>query len=197
MQKLISNDKEPITPFIENVQNIYKSLDISTILVVGSCGDYFSVADTIIQMDSYEVKDVTAQAKELCITKSYNKFKNINIDFNRVIHKGLISYNPRGVKIKSNGKEGLVINRDLIDLKSLEQIVDHEQVLSIGYIIKYAEDKLIDNSKTLQEIVSLALDHIENNGLLSISSSSYGNGNLALPRKQEIIGAINRYRNLK
>lgn len=202
MQKLVNKDKEPITPFIDVVKDLYTQLDISTILVVGSCGDYFNVADCVIQMDEYDAKDVTSIAKDISSKfiseEKSNNQKPISIDFDRRIKKGTISSDYKGnVKIKSIGTDSLCINKDIIDLKSLEQIVDAEQVNALGYIMKLAEDKIINNSKTLQEITYDILDFIYTNGLISISSASYVNGNLSMPRKQEIISCFNRYRNLK
>lgn len=202
MQKLVNKDKEPITPFIDVVKDLYTQLDISTILVVGSCGEYFNVADCVIQMDEYDAKDVTSIAKDISSKfiseEKSNNQKPISIDFDRRIKKGTISSDYKGnVKIKSIGTDSLCINKDIIDLKSLEQIVDAEQVNALGYIMKLAEDKIINNSKTLQEITYDILDFIYTNGLISISSASYGNGNLSMPRKQEIISCFNRYRNLK
>ena len=63
--------------------------------------------------------------------------------------------------------------------------------------MKYAEDNIIDNSRTLQEIVKEIKDFISNKGLISISPVSYGLGCLAMPREQEIVACFNRYRNLK
>ena len=202
MQKLVNKDKEPITPFIDVVKDLYTQLDISTILVVGSCGDYFNVADCVIQMDEYEAKDVTSIAKDISSKfiseEKNNNQKPISIDFDRRIKKSTISSDYKGnVKIKSIGTDSLCINKDIIDLKSLEQIVDAEQVNALGYIMKLAEDRIINNSKTLQEITHDILDFICTNGLISVSSTSYGNGNLSMPRKQEIISCFNRYRNLK
>lgn len=202
MQRLVNKDKEPITPFIHVVKDLYTQLDISTILVVGSCGDYFNVADCVIQMDEYEVKDVTSIAKDISSNfiseERQNSQNHISIDFDRKIKKGTISADYKGnVKIKSIGTDSLCINKDIIDLKSLEQIVDPEQIDALGYIMKLAEDKIINNNKTLQEIVTDVLDFINKNGLISISSTSYGNGTLSMPRKQEIISCFNRYRNLK
>ena len=85
MQKLVSNDKEPITPFIEVVRDLYTQKDISTIIVVGSSGDYFDIADTVIQMDCYEPKDVTNKAKEFStgniLKRIENRNRKINIYF--------------------------------------------------------------------------------------------------------------------
>ncbi len=202
MQKLVSKNKEPITPFIDVIEDLYTQLDISTILVVGSCGDYFNVADCVIQMDEYEAKDVTSIAKDISsnfISEERKINQNrISIDFDRKIKKGTISADHKGnVKIKSIGTDSLCINKDIIDLKSLEQIIDAEQVNSLGYIMKFAEDKIINNNKTLQGVVDDIFDFINKNGLINVSSTSYGNGNLSMPRKQEIISCFNRYRNLK
>lgn len=68
MQRLISKDKEPITPFIDKVRQLYDEYGISTILVMGGSGDYFSVADTVIAMEDYQPRIVTEQAKAIAQT---------------------------------------------------------------------------------------------------------------------------------
>ena len=35
---------------------------VSSVLVIGGSGDYFAVADTVIMMDAYVPKDVSAEA---------------------------------------------------------------------------------------------------------------------------------------
>lgn len=201
MQKLVSREKEPITPFIEIAKSLYDKLEISTILVVGSSGDYFDIADTVIQMDSYEPKDVTSEAKTLSkgiISERINNSSiNLSIDFNRKLKKGSIVSGPKGIKIKALGKDGLSINKDTIELRSVEQIVDSEQINSLGYIMKFAEDNIVNNTKIIRDVVDETLDYISKNGLISISPVKYGMGTLAMPRKQEIIACFNRYRNLK
>ena len=80
MQKLVAPDKEPITPFIAKVRALADSGPsipssaagaparpggqggVSSILVLGGSGDYFAVADTVICMESYVPRDVTAEA---------------------------------------------------------------------------------------------------------------------------------------
>lgn len=65
MQELVSKTKEPITPFIDQVKQLYTNFGISTILVMGGCGDYFDVADCVIHMDSYIPYDVTQKAQNI------------------------------------------------------------------------------------------------------------------------------------
>ena len=197
MQQLVVKEKEPITPFIDVAKSLYKRLGISTILVAGSCGDFFDIADLVIQMDSYEPYEVTAKAKELSRGKiSLRDDLDIHIDFERVLSKGSISEGPKGIKIKTLGKDGLSINRENIDLKSVEQIVDSEQINTIGMTIKFIEDKYSGKDLTVERIV----DEIEKEltkSLIGIDNIKGGNGSLAMPRKQEILCAINRLRTLK
>lgn len=66
MQQVISRDKEPITPFIERVRDLYETAGISTIMVAGSSGAFFYIADHILLMDCYRAVDITEQVKTLC-----------------------------------------------------------------------------------------------------------------------------------
>ena len=201
MQKLVSKEKEPITPFIEIVKPLYNQKDISTILVIGSSGDYFDVADYVIQMDNYEVKDVTTEAKSL-MRGEINKMikeKNILIDINlnRKIQKGTIESTYKGVKIKTMGVSSININNENIDLRAVEQIVDNEQLNAIGSIMKWIEDNMMIKNLSLEESVNKAYEEINKNGLISIDKTKGGNGSMSLPRKQEVMATYNRYRNLK
>ena len=197
MQQLVVKEKEPITPFIDVAKSLYKRLGISTILVAGSCGDFFDIADLVIQMDCYEPYEVTTKAKELSRGKiSLRDDLDISIDFRRVLDKGSISEGPKGIKIKTLGKDGLSINKENIDLKSVEQIVDGEQINTIGMAIKFIEDKYSGKDLTIEKIVDEIEKDITKN-LIGIDNIKGGNGSLAMPRKQEILCAINRLRTLK
>lgn len=201
MQRLVSKEKEPITPFIEIVKPLYNQKDISTILVIGSSGDYFDVADCVIQMDNYEAKDVTKEAKSLMrgeINKRIEE-KNISIkiDFNRKLKKGTIESTYKGVKIKTMGLSNISINNENIDLRAVEQIVDNEQLNAIGAIMKWIEDNSMNKNLSLEEVVDEAYNEIKRKGLISIDKVKGGSGSLALPRKQEIIASYNRFRKLR
>lgn len=197
MQQLVSKDKEPITPFIDVARSLYKQKGISTILVAGSSGDFFDIADLVIQMDNYEPYEVTKKAKALSrgIT-NVNENLKVDIDFNRVILKGTIEISPKGVKVKTLGKDGISINKENIDLRAVEQIVDNEQLNTIGAIMKYAENKLMGKNLTLAQIADNITEELKNN-LIGIENIKGGYGSFAIVRKQEIMCAYNRYRKIK
>lgn len=200
MQKVIHRDMEPITPFIERMRDLFELYGISTVLVAGSSGAYFEVADTVIQMDRYIPREITKQAKDaakeypgLELPKERAKFpqnrrcpkKNVGI-----MHKGRI-------KIKTMGRDGVSLNYETIDLRYVEQLADTEQLTCLGYLVKYMEEEMLDGKKSVTEVVELVLRKIENDGLQSVCDGNYLPGNLALPRRQEVFACVNRYRGLK
>lgn len=201
MQKLVSKEKEPITPFIEIVKPIYEQIDISTIIVVGSSGDFFDIADCVIQMDNYETKDVTKEAKDLSkghiLERIRNRELKIDINFNRVVKRGSIEEGPKGIKIKTIGLDTISINREDINLRSVEQIVDNEQLNTIGFMMKYAEKNFMGKDLIIRDMSDKIINQIYKDGLMSIDNIKGGNGSLAMIRKQELLAAYNRYRKLK
>ena len=197
MQQLVAKDKEPITPFIDVAKSLYSKLGISTILVAGSSGDFFDIADLVIQMDSYEPHEVTEKAKSLSRgVVDHTKEFNIDINFGRQLQKGTIEAGFKGVKIKTLGKDDISINKENIDLRAVEQIVDSEQLNTIGAVMKYVENNLMGRNMTLKEAVDKAYEEL-NKEIIKIDSLKNGNGSLAMPRKQEIMATYNRYRNIK
>ena len=66
MQQVVSRNKEPITAFLERARDLYEKAGISTILVAGSSGAFFYIADTVLQMDCYRPVDITDHVKQLC-----------------------------------------------------------------------------------------------------------------------------------
>ncbi|MFM2430238.1 MAG: hypothetical protein RLZZ511_1451 [Cyanobacteriota bacterium] len=65
MQQLIAAAQEPITPLIDKVRPLYEQRGVSTILVMGGCGDYLTVADRVIAMQDFQPSDVTEKAREI------------------------------------------------------------------------------------------------------------------------------------
>ena len=58
-------EKEPITPFVERVQELAVRKGVSTILVIGGSSEYLQAADRIYMMKDYRICQVTDEAKQL------------------------------------------------------------------------------------------------------------------------------------
>lgn len=199
MQRVIHRDMEPITPFIDRIRELYERFGISTIIVAGSSGSYFRVADSIIQMDRYVPKNITEYAKseaERFSVESEPVEPAKMPEFDRHPKQSKEFRGGERVKIKTLSRDGVVINRETIDLRYAEQITDSEQVTALGYCVKYAEKNIIDGKKTLRQVVDALEEVIEKRSLSEICESRSSVSNMARPRRQEIFACFNRYRSL-
>ena len=204
MQQVICRKKEPITPFLEQAQNLYKKAGISTVLVAGSSGAFFHIADTIIQMDNYRPVDITESTKKLCpkFPLSETEAPAFTMpDCVRIMTKASAKTSHRGtpgqperLKVKTHGRDGFSLGRQEIDLRYIEQLVDSEQTATLGMLLKYAAEKLIDGKRTLPEIVCFLNTQLEKNGFAFLEEGSGISCGYAMPRIQEIYSCFNRYR---
>lgn len=196
MQRVVNRDCEPITPFIDRVEELYERFAVSTVLVAGSCGSYFHKADTVIQMNRYVPVDVTDLAKKEAVQfpllletlKPAEK-----PDFQRILFTSRAGAKDR-MKIKTMGKDALSIDRETVDLRYVEQLADTEQVVMLGHILKYVLQNMAGGKKTLREIVEELFHIIGQKGMQGIYGGKYLPTGLAMPRKQEVFACLNRYR---
>lgn len=199
MQQVVHRDSEPITPFIDRVRELDKQFGISTILVVGSSGSYFHKADCIVQMDRYLPKEITEfaqnEAKHYPVAEEPVPAGTMP-GFGRYPRANRAVRGNDRVKVKHSGTDSIWVNRDNVEMRLVEQLVDSEQLAALGYILAYAEKNLFDGKRSMQEIVEYLWEMIEMKGLAAVCGGSYLPSNLALPRKQEIFACLNRYRGL-
>jgi predicted ABC-class ATPase len=201
MQELVAKDKEPITPFVDKVQKLYRDLRVSTILVMGGSGDYFDVADTVIMMDGYRPRCVTRAAKEIAKVHATKRLDEGGTAFGEVTFRRprVESFDPsrgrREVKIEAKGLRTILYGRTPIDLSYLEQVVDRSQTRSIGLLIHYYAQNYIHSGLPLREGLERCFRDLEKRGLDILLP--YRVGNLARPRIFEVAGATNRMRTLK
>ena len=216
MQQVIQREKEPITPFLERAEDLYKKAGISTILVAGSSGAFFHIADTIIQMDNYVPKDITASVKKLCsqyplpavsvtdfqlphshriMSRPAKSSKHLRHN-SRGNHSDSGAAKPERLKTRISGTDGFSLGRQEIDLRYTEQLIDAEQTAALGLLLKYAVEHLADGRRTLPEIVQFLWKNLSLHGLSFFTENQKISCGYATPRIQEIYACLNRYRGL-
>lgn len=206
MQRVIQKDKEPITPFLERARDLYEKAGISTILVVGSCGSYFYIADQIIQMDNYCPVDITEKTRKLL--KEYKKpdckaegfvlpSEKRNISFGSSVVRRK-NYRGTGMveeheKLKVMGRESLMLGKEQLDLRYLEQLADREQTQTLGYLLKYAKEQYSGKTTDLTALMESLIRKLEKEGIGSVSGQKEIPAGMAMPRRQEIYACFNRF----
>ena len=199
MQQVIHRDMEPITPFIERVRELYREYGISTVLVAGSSGSYFQIADQIVQMDKYVPKEITELAKKAAADYPALKFpeeKPKEPSYDRKVRRNPGIRQKGRVKLKTMGRDAIMIGHETIDLRYVEQLVDIEQLNTLGQIVRFLEEEIFDGKKTLGQAVEQAEKLLDKRGPAGMCEGNIVPGNLARPRIQEIYACMNRYRKL-
>eukprot|EP00392_Amoebophrya_sp_AT5.2_P001950 g1955.t1 len=177
MQQLVHKDKEPIQPFLEKVADLYLVEKISTVLVVGASGDFFDVADTVVCMENYEVKDVTDEAKRIAQMAANDPPGRSGDDPSSVVVSGRgEKFNIRKRSLPLNGlsssREGQGQNGCAADGKasarSLRVIQYGEQEVELTYMEQLVE---LSQAKALCDLLG---DSCESNGILKKIAAKSG-----------------------
>ena len=203
MQHVISREKEPITPFLERARDLYEKEEISTILVAGSSGAFFHVADTIIQMDAYRPKDVKAKVQELLPEYPSVDFKCNTEPFVLPSEKRMFEMERKAkrhgrgdreerIKTKVMGTDGFSIEHNMVDLRYVEQLIDSEQMAALAAILKYIVKKGAV-SMEMQVLVAEICSLLEKKGMTDFVDGALSCG-YAYPRKEEIFMMLDRFR---
>ena len=217
MQQIISRDKEPITPFIARARDLYEKAGISTVMVAGSSGAYFYIADTVIQMDCYRPFDITRKVREACVrygqdpTTSAPGFSlpaggrklsiaaaassGRNSGRSGAVRGGReASRREERIKTKVYGKDSLQVGKEQVDLRFVEQLIHSEQTAALAQMMRWCVEKQLFSRYTVSQIVDLLTKEIQKGGLTAIGDTSYGAMGLCMPRVQEIFACLHRYR---
>ena len=206
MARVVSGDKEPITPFISRIRDLYEKAGISTILVAGSSGAFFHVADTVVQMDRYIPVEITERAKEAALAVDsgsgsapadvYRASGFRLPSAPRIPSKNKALLREGRIKTKVLSNNSFLLAHDELDLRGLEQLVDREQAAALALVLKYMELHLIDGQTPFDEVVDRMLALIDSRGLEELFDGSVVRCGLASVRRAEIAGMLNRYRKL-
>ncbi len=206
MQALVAKRDEPITPFLERVRELHSRLGVSTLLVMGGCGDYFDVADRVIAMRGFEPFECTAEAREIAASapsaRRHEAGHPLEAPRCRIplARSFDASRGRRDVRIDARGRDALLFGSEEIDLRGVEQIVDPSQTRAIGYALHRAATQLLDGEPSLRELLERLETWLASEGLDALDPFHRPGthpGELARPRGLEIAAAINRLRTLR
>ena len=227
MASVVSREKEPITPFISRIRALYEKAGISTILVAGSSGAFFHVADTVIQMDRYCPVEITGRAKEAAAEFSKTQKasggagkgdknsgdglpehsasggglfdeKGFHVpEFHRVIGRPGAWIREGRIKLKVLSEDSFLLQKDEVELRAVEQIVDREQTAALAYLLKYVLANVADGRLSLQETIEKMQRLLKEKGLETLFDGGCITGGMAYVRKEEIFAMLSRYRKLQ
>lgn len=200
MQALIAKDREPITPFIDKIRQLYLEWEVSTILVMGGSGDYFDVADTVIAMSDFQPQDVTQQAKAIATKFATYRMAEGGTRFGIIAPRIPSLTRPEGwgdrsPRLKVREGDELVFGSEAVDVSAVEQLVDPTQLRAIGMAIAYLQEHYLNGQHSLNEIIDWVMQDIASSGWDAIAP--FQQGDLAAFRPLDLAAVLNRMRSLQ
>jgi predicted ABC-class ATPase len=191
--------REPISPFIDLVRPLHRSLGVSTVVVVGGVGDYLDVADRVILLEDYAPSDATPRSRE--VTKRFPlraplTQRAVRPPRERAIDTSSINLR-RGKRQTARGRglHTIELGRERVDLSYLEQLAEAGQTEAVARIIR--EWATAGEVRRVGELVREALASVSEKGLDSLGNYRGHPGEMSLPRAQEVAAATNRVRPLR
>ncbi|MBD2000349.1 ABC-ATPase domain-containing protein [Leptolyngbya sp. FACHB-541] len=196
MQALIAKSKEPITPFVDKIRQLYQDYSVSTILVMGGSGDYFDVANTVVAMTDFQPQEVTAKAKAIAQQYATDRTPEGGSQFGaiaqRIPHFSLPQERGDRPRTKVRDVDELVFGAEAIDLTAVEQIVEVNQLRAIGAALTYIQQHYLDGRYSLKTILEYVMADLQS-GSPDILTA-FPQGDLAMFRPDELAAVLNRMR---
>jgi predicted ABC-class ATPase len=191
--------REPISPFIDLVRPLYRSLGVSTVVVVGGVGAYLDLADRVILLEDYAPSDATPHSREVTRTfppRAPLAEREVLPPRERTIDASSIDLR-RGKRQTARGRglRTIELGRERVDLSSLEQLAEAGQTEAVARIIR--EWAAAGEVRGVGELVREALASVSEKGLDSLGGHRGHPGEMSLPRAQELAAALNRVRPLR
>ena len=189
--------REPITPFIDLVGPLHRSLGVSTVVVVGGVGDYLEVADRVILLEDYAATDATERAQEVVgrfPARAPLEARQMRRPGGRRLRASSLDLR-RGKRktARGRGPDAVELGRERVDLSSVEQLAEAGQTEAAARIVgRFAGG----GDRGVGAAVEEALAEISREGLDSLGHFRGHPGEMSLPRAQEVAALVNRFRGL-
>lgn len=220
MEAVVAAEHEPITPFVERVRSLWERCGVSSVIVVGSSGAFFSVADAVVQMDRYEAHDITERVREVCRERGvptcaaaepsaasgqaeYAAGRALRLTaeahMRRRGGRGAAGKDARaergGLKVRVRGVDEFSVGDISVDVRQIEQLVDGEQAAALAQMMRLAIERgMLDGGRPLPDVVEAVYSTLEKDGWRALSGRGEAACGLALPRKEELFACLNRWR---
>lgn len=175
---------------------------VSTVLVAGGSGAFFEVADQVIALQDYQLREVTAQAHRIAAdhqTTTSRPAASGSAVFTanpaRVPRRASLHPAKKTKPARSRGHRTIQYGREDIDLTAVAQLVDPAQTEALAKALDRLAEQA-DGERDIPALVAAIVKRLDAEGLDVLSSRPGHPGHLARPRTHEIHAAINRYRGL-
>ena len=197
MRTLVADEREPITPFVDRIGAL-AAAGVSTVMVMGGSGDYLDVADRVLLMDSYELRDATEQAA--AVVTSQPRETTALPQWPTANPRKPLPSPPRErrgpIRTRSRGLDQIQLDREEIDVADVSGIVDPGQTEAIAHALRALLEQRFDGVSSLAQCLEDLDALLNDEGLDALGSAHERPAFFVRPRMVDVAGAVNRHRSL-
>ena len=199
MRELVAADREPITPLVDRITALFRQRGVSTVMVMGGSGDYLDVADRVLLMDAYHLRDVTEQARRVVADqpRPLTGLEDFAEPRQRVPEPAPPRTRRGPVRTRAHGTSTLILDREDIDISDVGGVTDPGQAEAIAYALRALLEQRFDGVSPLRECLDDLEALIDDEGLDALTDERERPAFLVRPRMVDVAAAVSRYRKLE
>ena len=199
MRELVAADREPITPLVDRITALFRRRGVSTVMVMGGSGDYLDVADRVLLMDAYHLRDVTEQARRVVADqpRPLTGLEDFAEPRQRVPEPAPPRTRRGPVRTRAQGTSTLVLDREDIDISDVGGVTDPGQAEAIAYALRALLEQRFDGVSPLRECLDDLEALLDDEGLDALTDERERPAFLVRPRMVDVAAAVSRYRKLE
>ena len=199
MRELVAAEREPITPLVDRITALFRRRGVSTVMVMGGSGDYLDVADRVLLMDAYHLRDVTEQARRVVADqpRPVTELEDFAEPRQRVPEPAPPRTRRGPVRTRAQGTSTLVLDREDIDISDVGGVTDPGQAEAIAYALRALLEQRFDGVSPLRECLDDLEALLDDEGLDALTDERVRPAFLVRPRMVDVAAAVSRYRKLE
>ena len=199
MRELVAAEREPITPLVDRITALFRQRGVSTVMVMGGSGDYLDVADRVLLMDTYHLRDVTEQARRVVADqpRPLTELEDFAAPRQRVPEPAPPRTRRGPVRTRAQGTSTLVLDREDIDISDVGGVTDPGQAEAIAYALRALLEQRFDGVSPLRECLDDLEALLDDEGLDALTDERERPAFLVRPRMVDVGAAVSRYRRLE
>jgi len=201
MRQLVAAEHEPLTVLRDRVEQLRDEHGVSVVLVMGGSGEYLDVADTVLRLTSYQVEEVTAEARAVAAGTDPPPPAPAPAPLQpprpRVLARDPIDTDNRHGKrrVRAVATDRLLLGEGEVDLRDAAgQLTERAQADTLALALEWFGQQA-DGTATVADLVARLAGALEQDGLDVLDRGR--RGRLAAVRPADLAAALNRVRELR
>lgn len=153
MRKIVPD--EPIIPFTDRIEELYKECEVSIVLVIGGSGEYLAYADTVILMKEFKPEDITDVVKDFKIVKNSEATKAVWMNTRRLRPKTTTQPFLYFRSVITENEKKILLDEYSADITNLTAISTPERLNTVMSVMeKILTDKEADSEELFRKLIN-------------------------------------------